>query len=229
MGSTYGEVLKKLQKDLPAEISAGVRGARRTKAGNLVIEMNRDADGRRYTEAANSIVGGDRAKVTRKSLAVVEVKGLDEEAGEDQVKEAIDRATEGKGCYEIRRIRQYRGDLRIAMVECSRVDARALLELRTLRLGWMSCRLQERQQKPVGCGRCLGYGHYAENCKGEDRRDHCRRCNGKGHFEKECEQEPKCVGCMDLGESTTNHFRGSKGCRAFREAQDKMEGAATKS
>lgn len=39
--STYGEVLRRLQRDLPKETSEGVNVARKTKAGNLVMEVGK--------------------------------------------------------------------------------------------------------------------------------------------------------------------------------------------
>lgn len=227
-GSTYGEVLKKLQRDLPAELSASVTEARRSLAGNLVMKLNKEADGRKMTEAANTIVGGDKAKVTRGSLVVIEIKGLDEETETEQVQEAVDKETGRNGQYNVIGIRQYGGGLRIALVECSRGDAKTLLQLRRIKFGWTSCRIQERQQKPVECSRCLGYGHRAPECKGNDNKDRCKRCNEKEHMEEGCRKDPKCALCAEKGESP-NHFRGSKGCRALQEAQEKMASTAAQS
>lgn len=38
---TYSEVMRKLQTDLPQELKDGVMGARKSKAGNMVLRLSK--------------------------------------------------------------------------------------------------------------------------------------------------------------------------------------------
>lgn len=222
-GSTYSKTLTKLQEEIKPERASDVTRAWRSRDGNMVVEVKVGGDDRELMKAIGQVMGNDKARPTKGSTRTLEVKDIPEGFTVEKVAEVIATTTEQKGTYSVRWIRNYGKDFRIAMVECNREDAAKLLERRVLRIGWTQCRIQERQPKPKECAKCKGYGHWAENCGGMDRKDLCYRCGQVGHAEAGCENPPVCFLCKEAGQGA-DHFRGSKGCQAYKEALEKLQG-----
>lgn len=124
--------------------------------------------------AIRGVLGSDRATITSGSKVLLEIKGLEEKANAQELMQAI-RQEGLEGQYAVKEIRRYKGDLLIAIVEATRADTVALLQVGHIKVGWSRCRVQERPGKPQTCGRCLHYGHSREECKGTDRANTCRR------------------------------------------------------
>ena len=58
--------------------------------------------------------------------------------------------------------------------------AARLLESARICIGWISCRLRQREQI-TRCFKCLGFGHESRTCKGPDRSTQCYRCGSEEH------------------------------------------------
>lgn len=218
-GEYYANMLKRIKEGTTQEIGDKIRGARKSKAGNIVLELGKGTDSTEVERELQKIVGEEKAKITSGSRVMLEVKGVEEGTTTEEVMDAIEKQME-KGSCRVKWIKTYGKDLRIARIEANRRDATKLLAMGHLKVGWTRCRIQERPDKPRPCNRCWAYGHRGEECKGLDRRGNCHRCGEAGHKEMECEREPTCLACKDKGWDE-RHFRGSKGCQAQKEAMDK--------
>lgn len=76
------------------------------------------------------------------------------------------------------------GDMQKATVELEEEKVDSLLKEKTIKIGWISCRVTERMQIDR-CYRCMEHGHTAPNCRKEDRKNNCRKCGKKAHFKGE--------------------------------------------
>ena len=70
------------------------------------------------------------------------------------------------------------GGVHTAVVRLTEADARSLLGLGRLKVGWANCSIREHVDVPW-CFRCQGYGHVSHGCKLPDRKDACWRCKGR--------------------------------------------------
>ena len=86
------------------------------------------------------------------------------------------------------------GGVRTAMVRLADTHASRFVQLGKVRVGWVSCRIQEHA-KVVRCFRCQGYGHVSRGCTHPSRKDACWRCGDITHRAKECKDPPKCLTC----------------------------------
>ena len=76
------------------------------------------------------------------------------------------------------------GSVQTAVVRLTEADARSLLGLGRLRVGWVNCRIREHVEV-ARCFRCQGYGHVSRGCALPSRKDACWRCGGASHVTKE--------------------------------------------
>ena len=70
------------------------------------------------------------------------------------------------------------GGVQTAVVRLTEADARSLLGLGRLRVGWVNCRMLEHVEF-AECSRFHGYGHVWRGCVLPFRRDACWRCGGR--------------------------------------------------
>lgn len=110
-----------------------------------------------------------------------------------------------------------RRELRIALIEGPRNGISKLIERERIKIGWSSCRVEAKPERPETCHKCWGYGHKAAQCSGKDRSEECRRCGRRGHMAKGCVAAPRCGACEDAGERA-DHMTGGEGCAAYKEA-----------
>lgn len=116
--------------------------------------------------------------------------------------------------------KDFRGSL-MAFVELEETDAKKLIQLGHLKVGWVRCRIRIKV-RVKRCFRCLDYGHLAVECKGLDRSRQCWKCGTENHRAKNCTKEPNCILCAERGGGyTVDHITGSSRCVVYREADRK--------
>ena len=115
--------------------------------------------------------------VSKRSL---EVRDLDETVTREEVVAALCIALGKPDLGDQCRLYKRFGGVQTAMVRLNEADARSLLGLGRLRVGWVNCRIREHVEV-AGCFRCQGYGHVSRGCTLSRRKDACWRCGGASH------------------------------------------------
>lgn len=217
----YTEVLQKLKLKVdPSHTNTEIRAIKKTTSGDVMLEMSDNAKiPVEFKKEVEEAIGADhiRELTPRES---VEIRDLDYLVTAEEVSVAIKhkvgnptgeikvKLTKPNSRYQIR-----------AIVELPTNDAQTLIAAEKLRVGWINCRLRRHIDVPR-CYRCLGYGHLARQCTGEDRTKKCYKCQepiDTGHSGANCTATPKCPFCKEVGEPS-DHIAGRKGCNAYRRA-----------
>lgn len=235
--TTYEETLKRVRNSGvdPAAFGATVRAMRKTKSGDLLVDLGKSAKSRSAAEplrrALVDKLGDHAASVSNLGTMVeLEVVDLDSVATKDEVLHAVVTALVDKygaddhsvvgavSSISVTSMWALRSGQQVAVVKVPR--GLKLTEVTHVRVGWTSCRLRPRHPEATRCYRCHGFGHTADACKGPDLKDSCRRCGLPGHLEARCTAEvEQCVACDRAGFKRMPHRPGSGSCAARRAAE----------
>ncbi|CAF4891188.1 unnamed protein product [Pieris macdunnoughi] len=77
-----------------------------------------------------------------------------------------------------------------------------------LLIGWSSCRVEIRQDRPLRCFKCQKLGHVRATC---DSAVACFRCGVVGHKAYECSSKEHCAVCSAAGKPA-DHKMGGRAC-----------------
>lgn len=221
-GKSFSDVLRKMKDSVnPKAHPVDIRTIRRTREGNVLIELGPDsADKEAFGQALRTALQ-DVAKVRTSTERKFEIEIRDLEATTDvsDIQEAFNSLFKSNKVRKIFLTRPNSREVRLAVATLDEEEAEKLLQVSRLRVGFVNCRVRKRVTVPQ-CFRCLGYGHFKKECQGLDRSSLCYRCGVSGHKAKDCQNEPRCVLCS--GEQTVpipvNHRVGSGSCIVFRRA-----------
>ena len=127
--------------------------------------------------------------------------------GEPLGKSAYVAGLKGISNTNIVALRRTYGEKQIAIVSLNAVAAAILLKKGRIRIGWVICRIRERNI-PTKCYRCMQFGHMARQCDSiVDRSGTCRKCG-----------EPNCMFFKVDNPKSANHIAGSGKCPQFSKA-----------
>lgn len=167
---------------------------------------------------------GTGAKVRALSHVVtVQIRDLDEITTAGEVSEALKAHFQlGEDITEssIRLWKTFAGT-QTAEFRLQAEDAQKLLMRGKIKVGWTVNAIkaiEKERTEAQRCYRCMGLGHLAKQCKGEDRSKCCRNCGQEGHKAKTCRNEAKCLLCT--GENN-KHETGGRKCPVYKEAATK--------
>jgi len=220
--SSYAEVVKKLKGNIDVNVlEVNIKTMRKTDKGDLILHIG---NGAKQTEATERLktaiveVLGKEAELEHKQYtATVDIKDLEADTSEEEVREAVSKAT-GVIPTSINLLPSWGGS-KMATVRIIQREATKLAKMGRIVVGLVRCRIKLRQ--PITrCFRCHGYGHIKTACKGKDRRDQCMTCGQTDHKAKDCMAPPRCVHCEDI-EQDGSHYPGSARCKAAQEARRK--------
>jgi hypothetical protein len=212
-GMTHAEVLRLAKGSVdPVAMSARIVATRRTKAGDLLLEVkgkeSADTLARKIGEAVK-----DHAKVRRpQAMREVMLLGVDPSATVEETRVALQTGTgstvDGSAAIVLR---PARNGTQFARVTLPTKDVITLSKKGFIQVGWTRARVKVLDPRPLRCFRCLGHGHVAKVCNGPDRTKLCYRCGTEGHPAKDCKNPPRCVACAEAGKPA-KHTIGSGDC-----------------
>ncbi|KAJ8977407.1 hypothetical protein NQ317_003188 [Molorchus minor] len=200
-GRSYAQVLGELrQKVNTAESKTDIMTVRRTRAGDVLIELDTKATGgAQLCESLRGAFAGSATVRTLKPKVTVEIRDLDCLTTEEEVKVAI-REIIGN-IPDDHRVSLTRANTRgqkIAILELEEKEAEQLIKAGRVKIGFTCARIRRRVMV-TRCFACFGYGHQQAQCKGPNRYKEgiCIRCGEKGHIRKDCKATPKCCLCAE--------------------------------
>lgn len=218
---SYAEALKKMRSDEKlAGLGADVRRIRRTRAGDMILELRRgsDAKGPAYKKLAEEVLGEGVTVRALTSEVTLQCKNLDEITEAGDVVDALRNQCKIEVDAKAVRLRNGLPGTQIATARLPVAEANKAMKVGKLKVGWSVCSLSI-YQPPEACFRCLERGHKSWACKGPDRSKLCRRCGKEGHKAQGCNEAPRCMLCPE--KSGNNHILGGPRCTATKGSRDK--------
>ena len=217
-GQSYADILKDMKAQVnPTEAGLEVLSVRRTRKEEILLVLKKGGDIRAFKKALDQAVGARADVRTLVTTKVVEIRDVDETTTREEVAAALSKALGREELVAPCRLYSRFDGVRAAVVQLAEADAKSLLQLGRIRLGWVNCRIREHVQVPR-CFRCLGYGHDSRSCKNPSRKDACWRCGCATHVAKDCRDPPRCLTGLDRGGRDVAHAAGSSSCPVFGEA-----------
>jgi len=218
--TTYTEILCKVKGDPNLkELGDKVERIRRTRNGVMLFELKRDplVKSSAFKEfLEKSLEGVAKVKALTHEV-VVECRNIDEVTTEDEIRTAImEQFQLGEAAEDARiRMRKAYGNMQTATIKLPGEAANKLLAVGKIKVGWTICSLRTTIQLER-CYRCMGFGHQAKQCKGNDVSKACRRCGEEGHIGRTCDKPPTCMLCP--AEEKRDHITGGSRCPMYKKA-----------
>ncbi|XP_011858738.1 PREDICTED: neurofilament medium polypeptide-like [Vollenhovia emeryi] len=193
--------------------------SRKALNGATLLEISGGAEAKVKADALATTIKtvgeGKGVKVTRpEKRAEIRLKDLDESVSEEEIRAAVTKAGGGlPDDVKVGPIRRTPGGMGTCWIQCGLEVARRTAEARRIRLGWVSCRVELLDPRPLVCFRCLERGHIRAQCRSStDRSMLCYRCGKEGHKAQGCTETPDCAVCKGRG-LPSNHKAGGAACR----------------
>lgn len=214
-GISYSDILMQMKSSVnPDESGAEVKKIRRTRKGELLLELMKEDEGDKFKQAIMTALQEKAEVKTMMNLKQVEIRDLDETVSEEDVAIAIKNILNDREVNVGCKLWKGYGNTQLAVIQLPAKLADIFCSQEKVKIGWVNCRIRERVEI-VQCYRCLGYGHISTACKGPDRMGLCWICGKDGHKAKECSEQDHCILCEGKGDAETNHRMGSRKCPSF--------------
>jgi hypothetical protein len=176
--------------------------ARRTKAGNLILETQDKEHANDLAGALKRQFGESRnIRCPSPSIALLLV-GIEDSVDEDELLRTLAEHDNELTATNMVKIRESANGVRTAIVRVPLAPGLKLARIKNLRVGWAICRIKELARKQ-GCAKCSAPDHATSECKDEETR-RCFGCKTVGHLLAACtlpRQDAK-FGGTDRGQST---------------------------
>jgi len=185
----FPELTKHIKSDMDGDVVGNaITGIRKTKSGDLLIEIRGDENEVNKIKSEVSRTAGDDAKVMiLQQRTLLEIRDIDAWAVKEDIIDFITRETSGaREAISVISLRSTYGSTQTALVLMPTCQARGIVDKGRLRVSLVSCRVWVAERKLSRCFRCLTFGHMSGQCKGPDRITCCRRCGEDGHKAADC-------------------------------------------
>lgn len=225
-GKSYSDILGTIRSSVkPADTGAEIRAVRRTRTGDVLVELGPGTKSKSdFGDALQTTLGATALVRCLDPKSTVELLDLDELTTEAEVKSVLDVEVKKSVDARIFVSKANPRGQKMALITLPVPDAETLLKKGRIKIGWVSCRVRAKLVLPR-CFKCLGYGHVAGGCTGPDRSKLCFKCGSQEHQANSCKETPSCVLCKkdDSAPADYQHVPGSSRCRAYREALERQK------
>lgn len=222
---SFADLFKQLKAN-PGENMNGIHTVRKSRGGDIVIEMEKGKNAGLLEKFAKETLG-EECLIRRMAPKVIyEIKDLDPTIEKEELQEELaHRLQRQKEEIQIKTIRYGYGGTKTAIVSVSSEVLEILGQENKLRIGFTNCRVK-RTQNILRCFKCHAFGHLSYNCtldlKGKEL---CRRCGGLGHQINGCDAIRCCILCTREGihSSKAEHVAGAANCPQYKKYIEKVE------
>ena len=153
-GESYAEILKAMKAKVnPQNSGAEVLSIRRTRREEILLVLKKGGDVSAFEKALDQAVGEKANVKSLFSKRTLEVRDLDETVTREEVVAALCIALGKPDLGDQCRLYKRFGGVQTAVVPLTEADARSLLGLGKLRVGWVNCRIRQHFE----VARCFRY------------------------------------------------------------------------
>lgn len=188
-GETYASVMKSVTSIDLNPLGVTVKGAKCSKAGGIIIEVDGKEDADRLADGIREAIGAAAAvrRPTRSTpILIRDVPNWIEEA------EVVSHLVCFDSCFGDCQIRI--SDNQGARTAFCRIPMKVgskVADAGRIRIGWAMCRVKLLEKKESVCYKCQGTGHIAAACNSETKPKACFKCKSLEHLAKECVAPPR--------------------------------------
>lgn len=207
----------------------GIQTIRKSRGGDLIIEMEKDANAGGLEEVVKDTLGADY-KVRRLTPKVTyEIRDVDPTLEKEEI--AVELAREIKleaQEIEVKSVRFGYGGTKTAIVCLPSKVLNSIEGESKLKLGFTYCRIR-RTHNLIRCFKCHEFGHLSYNCSAKTNgQELCRRCGTLGHQINNCQAIRCCVLCTRKGvpAAKAEHVAGAVNCPQYREYVQQLAGSS---
>lgn len=223
-GKTYADLLKTVKTSVdPKEIGVEINEVKQTRGGELLLTIRNGTEKLKDLERQiKQKIPSAVSSILRRNRKVLHIQDLDATVNEEEVGRAITEAISVKTeTFQVKALRPAYGNQQKVTIIMEEADAKKLIELGKIKIGWTKCRISERRQEGK-CYRCWQVGHIRADCKGPDRGELCLKCGKEGHKAAACQNNAFCIFCDQEG-----HQSGSTKCPRRNKKELRLSEAST--
>lgn len=215
-GSSYAEILSKMKSDPTLkEMGEKVKKVRNTRNGEMLFEFKPDEGASEaFKDLVKNAIGEEATVKSLSQLVRMECTGLDSVTTPEELQKALTEKyspEDPEGISGVKLRKTFWGT-QTGSFKVPAIVANKMIDEYRLKIGWSVCHIH-RSQEPMKCYKCMGYGHQAKQCKGENRANMCWKCGQNGHKARLCKNPSKCVLCSES--EGNGHWTGSVRCKAY--------------
>lgn len=215
---TYADLFKQI-KDKAGNRIEGIQTIRKSRGGDLVIEMEKGQEGGKLEQTVKEVLGEEHRIKRVAPRIFYEIRDVDPTLEREEIRSEIAREMKIEASeVEIKTVRFSYGGTKIVIMTIPTSMLEKIGEENKIRIGYTTCRIK-RTQNLVRCYRCHDFGHLSYNCKAElQGKELCRRCGKIGHQINGCEAMRSCILCIRAGIPAANaeHVAGAVGCPQYK-------------
>ncbi|CAH1103795.1 unnamed protein product [Psylliodes chrysocephalus] len=210
-GKSYADLLRTVKRDVNLEeTGVEVKRLKKTKKGDLLLEVEGNLNAMKLKEAINKNVG-EAEMFQKQNNTILFINNIDAVITEEELRDAIRKSENNmeEDSFKVISLRQTSYGNQSATVSMKKELAEKFVK-KKIKIGWVTCGVRKRIHVER-CYKCLGFGHKKADCNGEDRSNLCLKCGKTGHIAKECSNNPFCIHCK-----TEGHRADQTSCPNFR-------------
>lgn len=200
-GKQYADILRTIKSSVDIDkVGIKIKSIKKTTKGDVMLEIQGGAD--KAEALKRGILNksqGTRVEMKNKEETFY-VTGIDGDVDRQEIENVLRQNVSGSNGEDIRivSIRPNQHGNQNATVTARTGTAKELLKKAKIKIGWTMCVVRPRVNI-VRCFRCLEFGHYKQDCQGEDNKDVCLKCGKRNHRAKDCTGENFCLVCNQEG------------------------------